>query len=584
MWVLKAGDLFDQRYRIQREIGAGGMSFVYAAQDEELQETVALKIIRPELVGEEELVERFKREVRITRQIHHPNIIRIFEFGRTEMEGKTFYYLTMELLPGMDLGTWLRKRGSLTLSEVSEIAVQLCDALSEAHRMGVIHRDIKPQNIFMDNTGRATLMDFGISRLATLTGLTRGSQLMGTPRYMSPEQVSKKQELDHRTDIYSLGIVLYELCTRRVPFAGQTPVEVAIRHVQEAPEPPRSINAEVPPTMEKVILTCLEKDPNARYATAEALRAAVLTVAQESGVETRLIPSLGPASTPRGEGSVEAAPGSAPESFVKAPVQPRATPLGEAMEGSEGGSSSTTSRLGVTLVTNPWGLVALVGGLVGIVVAAVMASLFILGQGRDEGPVDSKRKVAEEPTKAGASGGEGLADAFDSESDTSMSPSRVEPAPSEANRARPAGERPAQAGYSWVTVSSNPGTRVYVDGEHVGTIPPVVQRELREGRHRIRYLIPEYDDFEETVVVQSGQDNAFAHHFAPFGVLRVVCQPFASVRVDGREVGYTPINIKRVREGEHRLVLYREGFQTIDETVAVRPGLINLFQYTLVQR
>jgi serine/threonine-protein kinase len=563
MWVLKPGDLFGGRYRIQREIGAGGMAHVYAALDEELHETVALKIIKPELVGEEELVERFRREVRIARQIQHPNVIRIFEFGRTIQEEKVFYYITMELLPGLDLATWLGKRGPISLNEILEIALQLCDGLDEAHRNGVVHRDIKPQNIFIDENGRATIMDFGISRLTTLTGLTSGSQLMGTPRYMSPEQASGKQELDHRCDIYALGVVLYELCTQRAPFTGQTPVEIALRHLQDVPKPPRTINALIPTSLEKVILTCLQKDPDSRYESADGLRSALLTVAQDAGVENLFAEAIVPGGTVAQNGDSSAALHAEPSSDVHV-EDTRAEPA----------YSPATTREKSVRGNRRLGL--LIGGLLLIGAVAVLVSILVLRSQSPEavsvqGQLDSGAEEAAAPPGENGS-------SLDSPGPSGTDPAPVSPARDEG--APPSGVTATGS----VRISANPGTEIYVDGELVGTIPPVVMTQLSAGRHAIRYVIPEYDEFEQTVDVSGERQNVFFHHFPPFGVLRILCQPKAKVRLDGRELGETPIRAERIREGRHRLVLYRDGYKTIEQTIEIELGRINPFQFTLARR
>jgi serine/threonine protein kinase len=457
-------------------------------------------------------------------------------------------------------------RGSITLNETVEIGIQLCEALSEAHGKGVIHRDLKPQNIFIDETGRATLMDFGISRLATLTGLTRGSQLMGTPRYMSPEQVSGgKKELDHRSDIYSLGIVLYELSTNQVPFSGEAPVEVAMRHIQEAPRPPRERNARIPVSLEKLILTCLEKDPASRYDSARALGTALKAVAQDVGIDTQSMPSFGSGLDER-----EATPSSR-QALVSQGGEAEAPTLGVSQ------SPTTSRRHGVTIRTKAKGVKWLAVGLFG---AAVIAALGLLWMFAFRGTPGESILLEEgdnaersEPSPAG-------------EAEATSGGVTYRQPPGESDRERATSATPvATSPVSLpVSISANPGTSIYVDGKHVGTVPPRVQVELTEGKHRIRYVIPGYDEHEETVTVGSKEGNSFSHQFSAFCVLRVVCQPYASVRLNGRDVGYTPVNLDKVREGEHRLVLHREGYETIEESVTVRPGQINRFQYSLVRR
>jgi serine/threonine-protein kinase len=547
MWVLKTGDLFDKRYRIQREIGTGGMSFVYAAVDEELKETVALKIIRPELVYDDELVERFKREVRIARQILHPNIIRVFEFGRAEVEGKVFLYLTMELLTGVDLASWLKRRGAISLNEILEVSIQICDALSEAHRHGVIHRDVKPHNIFIDETGRATLVDFGISRLAHLPGLTDRNYVMGTPRYMSPEQVGGKDEIDHRSDIYSFGIVLYELCTQTVPFNGQTPVEVALRHIQEPPKPPRRINAGVPIHLETAIMTCLQKKPEARFSSADRLLNELKRIASQS----RVAPPLA------GKDQTD-----------------------EKDEGQRDEESSRTSRrpdwtmvrkrAAFVLAENKISVI-LLGGLFSIGVVAVLVTFLILSN-VETAPETTSVPAEETPTQSS------LANEIPPATSSMALP--TEPSPAVADEEPPV----VASGPASVVIAANPGTRIYLDDEYLGTVPPVVSLELDAGPYRLRYVIPEYDTYEETIDVLGGEKQSFSHHFAAFGLLRVTCRPEARVRLDGEDIGSTPLDIKRVREGEHRLVLYRDGYRTIEDNITIRVGRENLFRYALIPR
>ncbi len=560
MWVLKSGDLFDKRYRIQREIGTGGMSFVYAAEDEELGETVALKIIRPELVYDDELVERFKREVRIARQILHPNIIRVFEFGRAEVEGKVFFYLTMELLMGVDLASWMKRRGAISLNEILEVSIQICDALAEAHRHGVIHRDIKPHNIFIDETGRATLMDFGISRLAHLPGLTDKNYVMGTPRYMSPEQVGGKTEVDHRSDLYSFGIVLYELCTQTVPFNGQTPVEVALRHIQELPKPPRRINAGVPIHLETAIMTCLQKKPAARFSSADELLVELKRIARQSRVAGPLAGKDKQAEkdkkkTDNGK-SVPVAP--------RPPLRPDWTPNwipNWTMMRRRAGSFLAENKVSVLLL----------GGLISIGILAVLVTFLILSNA-ERGLEMSTMPVVEGPTEDSVSN--------ESPPVTSSVASTSSPSPS-----GPDGQLPVDAsGLGSVVIAANPGTRIYIDDEYLGTVPPVISLELGAGGHRIRYVIPEYATHEETVEVVGGAEQTFSHHFPAFGFLRVVCRPEARVRLDGEDLGSTPLDVKRVREGEHRLVLYRDGYRTIEDNITIRVGQENLFRYALIPR
>jgi hypothetical protein len=534
MWIIGPGDVIDRRYRIERELGAGGMAYVFAARDEELGEPVALKVIRPELVGDPDLVERFKREVRIARQIHHPNVVRIFEFGRTELAGKELYYMTMELLSGRDL----KRHRARSVGEILGLGIQICEGLEAAHRAGVIHRDVKPQNVFVDDSGRARVMDFGISRLVTLTGLTRGSQSMGTPHYMSPEQVSGKKEIDHRSDIYSVGVVLYELATGKVPFQGKTPVEVALRHLQDSPTAPRRINPRLPSSLDRVILTCLSKEPDRRYGSAAELGAELDRLSKELEKETIPIGVLGPSiadEIPAGRAESPAVSASELVTTRRARGNARGAPL------------------------------ALYGGAV-VVFVLVIAGYLVL---RPSPPEPSEEaEVVVEPALPPPP----------LVTTTTSAVAAREPVPvTTVPRSAPAASVAPVA----ARISANPGTEVFVDGELAGTVPPIVELPLLPGRHRIRYRIPEYDELETEVEVRSGADNSFSHQFAPWGVLRVMAQPYARVALDGKDLGFTPLNLSKVREGEHRLALHREGFEPIETTVVVKPGEVNVYQFEM---
>jgi hypothetical protein len=376
---------------------------------------------------------------------------------------------------------------------------------------------------------------------------------------MSPEQVGGKQELDHRSDIYSLGIVLYELCTHEVPFVGQTPVEIAIRHLQDVPKPPRTINAKIPATMEKVILTCLNKEPDSRYQSADDLRSALLTVAQESGVETLLrSPSetgARPVTEATGENGISS-------SITKAPAEIPAEPKVEE-EPVEPIPTTQTKK-----VSSHRSLLLLVGALVLIGAAVVAVSLLLLRSPPYQ-PEDVQGRVETE----GEVGSPGAGEAGDG-------PESPEPQLEVSET-----EADAHAGATGaVSIAANPGTEIYIDGKLAGTIPPVVRRHLSAGTHHIRYIIPGYDEFEETVEVLDGRDNVFSHQFPAYGALRIVCQPIASVSLDGRVVGDTPLTLKRIREGVHRLVLSREGYRTLEQTIDIRLGQVNAFQFTLARR
>jgi serine/threonine-protein kinase len=221
---LTRGTLFAHRFEIIEELGKGGMGKVYRVFDKKTEEEIALKLIKPEIAAEREVIDRFRSELKMSRKISHRNVCRMYDLG--DEEGT--YYITMEYVPGEDLKSFIHRSKQLSTGTAIAIATQVCEGLEEAHRLGVVHRDLKPGNILIDKDGNARIMDFGIARSLRTKGLTGAGVIIGTPEYMSPEQVEGK-EVDQRSDIYSLGIILYEMATGRVPFEGDTALSIAMK-------------------------------------------------------------------------------------------------------------------------------------------------------------------------------------------------------------------------------------------------------------------------------------------------------------------------------------------------------------------
>jgi eukaryotic-like serine/threonine-protein kinase len=265
---------FDKRYVIRRRLGSGGMADVYLAEDQELGRRVALKLLDERHASDEQFVERFRREAQSAAGLNHPNIVSIFDRGRAEGT----YYIAMEFLDGRTLKELLIRNGPTPIPIAIDYARQILSALSFAHRNGIIHRDIKPHNIVVGSDGRLKVTDFGIARSGA-SQMTEAGSIVGTAQYLSPEQ-ARGARVDPRSDIYSLGIVLYEMLTGRVPFTGDTAVEIAMKHLSDVPEPPSKLRVDVPHDLDAVVMRALAKDPEQRYGSAEEMDADLARVAR----------------------------------------------------------------------------------------------------------------------------------------------------------------------------------------------------------------------------------------------------------------------------------------------------------------
>jgi len=286
---LTTGFTFANRYQIIEELGKGGMGRVYKAIDKEVNAKIAIKLIKPEIASHKKIIQRFRNELKIARDISHKNVCRMYDLNKE----KGSYYITMEYVSGEDLKSFIRRARQLTAGTALTIAKQVCEGLTEAHKLGVVHRDLKPQNIMIDREGNARIMDFGIARSLSGKGITGAGVMIGTPEYMSPEQVEGK-EVDPRSDIYSLGIILYEMVTGQVPFEGDTPFTIGVKHKSEPPNPPKKLNEQIPDDLNRVILRCLEKDPEKRYQSAQEVRSELTNI--EKGIPTteKVVPQRKP--------------------------------------------------------------------------------------------------------------------------------------------------------------------------------------------------------------------------------------------------------------------------------------------------
>ncbi|NIN92642.1 protein kinase [bacterium] len=286
---LTRGTTLAGRYEIIEELGKGGMGRVYRVEDTKLKQEIALKLIKPEIAKDKKTIQRFRNELKLARNIRHKNVCGMFDLG--EAEGA--HFITMEYVRGEDLRSLIRRIGQLPIGKSISIANQVCEGLAEAHRLGVVHRDLKSNNIMIDKEGNVRIMDFGIARSLEAKGITGAGVMIGTPEYMSPEQVEGK-EVDQRSDIYSLGVILYEMMTGRVPFEGDTPFTIGMKHKSEMPQNPKELNTQISDDLNRVILRCMEKDKEKRYQSAAEVHSELENI--EKGIPTteRIVPKRKP--------------------------------------------------------------------------------------------------------------------------------------------------------------------------------------------------------------------------------------------------------------------------------------------------
>jgi serine/threonine-protein kinase len=263
--------VFNGRYELHRRLARGGMADVFLARDQLLDRPVAVKVLFPEFATDPSFVERFRREAQSAANLNHPNIVSVYDWGQEQGT----YFIVMEYIDGRSLADILRTEGPLHPQRAAEVASDIAAALGFAHRNGVVHRDVKPGNVLISPSGQVKVADFGIARALGAdpeSNLTQAGSVMGTATYFAPEQ-AQGLPLDPRSDLYSLGVVLYEMVTGAPPFSGESPVAIAYKHVQEQPAPPRHLNTNVPTDLEAIILRLLAKNPSARYPSADDLRA-----------------------------------------------------------------------------------------------------------------------------------------------------------------------------------------------------------------------------------------------------------------------------------------------------------------------
>jgi serine/threonine-protein kinase len=360
------GQVVAGKYRIDSIIGEGGMGYVVVAHHLQLDTKVAIKLLKAELASNAEAVERFAREARAAVRISSPHVARVFDVGQLENGSP---YMVMEFLEGGDLSNMIQKRGPLPVQEAVDYVLQACEAIAEAHAAGIVHRDLKPANLFCarrpDGSVTIKVLDFGISKLTGGAGqgalnATKTTAIMGSPFYMSPEQMESTRGVDIRTDIWGLGIILYELVTGRTPFEGNTMPEVCLRIATHQPAPLRSLRADAPAALELAILRCLEKDRDKRYGNVARLAVALRDFASSRGKQS--VDTIMRTMEASGQPAVSAAPAGLPTEPAPPPDGVRTIePLGQTQIPMQGGKGKT---------------LAIALGVAGLVVVGIIALRF----------------------------------------------------------------------------------------------------------------------------------------------------------------------------------------------------------------
>ena len=494
---LSPGTLFAGRYEIVRSLGQGGMGMVYLARDRTLDEPIAIKVLRPDFARDPSMAQRFKSEIKLARRVRHRNVAAIHDFG----EDSGLLFISMEFIDGVDLKQVLRQKGAFPPAEAYELAIQITEGLQAVHDAGVIHRDLKTPNIMVDAKGVARLMDFGIAKQHIEGAATTGTgHILGTPEYMSPEQAQGKK-VDFRTDIYAMGIVVYELFTGKVPFRGETPIATILKHIQEPPTLEGPAAPALPPSLIPVLKRCLAKDPGGRYESApelaEALRQARTPLRKQELLSTEVLqaPTLrrekaGSGSRPMVIGLVAVAAvilgaylalrNKAP---VDAPVAPPETTLA---------ATSSPPPLVATEAPTPERTLPPVA-------VAAPASPEPVSRPRPRAPAtrrDDRPAATEPPTVAAPT----------------TAPVTPGPSPSPS----PTAVADAEGDPGWLLVAAQPWAEVFVDGVDKGATP-LDRIQLPTGRHKVVLQRPGYEPYEVTVTIRSGQTERVRFNFETQG-------------------------------------------------------------------
>ena len=488
--ALTHGSVVGGRYEILSLLGRGGMGTVYRAHDRALDETVALKVLRGDVASAPEMAQRFRSEIKLARRVAHPSVCRIYEYG----EDGPRQYISMELVEGTNLKEVLKQRGPLPPDAAYGVAGQVADGLEAIHRVGIVHRDLKTLNVMIDAHGAAKVMDFGIAKKVGGEGTPApsGSYVVGSPEYMSPEQ-ARGHPVDARSDVYALGIIVFELFTGRVPFRGDTPVATLLMHLEDPPPLDGPAASAIPPELRTVLRKALAKDPAERYASAREM-AEGLRVAREGGSRGIRPTAVAPFHPARGSLRVALAVMAVVSIAVlgwlyRGRVRPLATP-----EQTPPVPTSATATLPPAPASSPSASL----------VPPMVSSPPVPG---------ARRSATPTPTPVASTSPAAVS--------TPVASAAAETAPPSPPAAAPATPLPSPSAEAdgWLLVLARPWASVSVDGQPA-VMTPLPRLALRPGSHSIVLSHPEYQDYRRKVSIRPGEVFTLDVDWATEGVRR----------------------------------------------------------------
>lgn len=597
---------FSGKYEFLELIGKGGFALVYKVKDLYLERLGAIKILYKEYSRDEETIERFRREAKIYANLEHPNIVPIYDIGI--VEGIVFFI--MKFIEGETLSKIIRREGKLSERRAIKIMSDLLDALAYIHKKGIIHRDIKPHNIMIDKNDRTILADFGIARTLESTSFTKSGAILGTAYYLSPEQ-AKGLPIDHRVDIYSAGVTLYEMVTGELPFKGENTLMVLYQHVNELPPLPSKFNPKISKEMEQVILKALEKEPNKRYSCAEEMREALQKiplepkkVVQPEPLETVQIPEeeILKKVTPQKEEAIELRKFKTVPSYAESIPEKKGFPLSILLP------AILIGAIIIALIAIPSVRNSLKGFFYHEKTVSTgetekleskMSNLETSVKERERGAIEKEPSEGiskTEPSKAEPVKEKPLV----KEPLQKVEPPKKEPPPktelpvtkpSEKESSQteppvtepPKKEPPILPSTGALVLSSSHPCIVIIDGKYQYDLPPRRTLELPVGRHNVKFVIEGYETYSHDIEIVGGEPYTLHQKFTPYGKILINSLPWGIVKIDGKDYGEVPVET-RLSEGEHIVVIEREGYKTIKQIVKIVPGEIKTLNLKLEKK